>query len=224
MLSSFLAERFGRKPCLIVGALTQIVSAAAIYFCESYTSLMVTLCLNGLCVITVMVPSYSLLSEICLIRYRSPLASLNTLHGNAGWLIGLVVGLVIPIKVYSLALSFPSLVFMLVCWKMPESPVWLMRRDREAEARATLQCLRGEAYNIEPEVKELEAVISGEQMTSDKTVMELIKERSFIIPQLLTCVVCFFQVVSQTSDLLLFSSLGDLWLRCDFLLQRSHFQ
>ena len=128
---------------------------------------------------------------------------MNTLHGNVGWLTGLVVGLVIPIKVYSLALSLPSLVFMLICWKMPESPVWLMRRDREAEARATLQWLRGEAYNIEPEVKELEAVMSGEQLTSDKTVMELLKERSFIIPQLLTCVAFMFQVesLSQFSNL-----------------------
>ena len=70
MLSSFLAERLGRKPCLIVGAVSQILSAASIYFCTTYTSLMVALSLNGLCVITVMVPSYSLLSEICLIRYK----------------------------------------------------------------------------------------------------------------------------------------------------------
>ena len=126
-----------------------------------------------------------------------------------------MVGLVIPIKVYSLALSLPSLVFMAVCWKMPESPIWLMRRGREAEARATLQWLRGEAYNTEPEVKELEAVRSGEQMKSDKTVMELLKERSFIIPQLLTCVVFMFQVKCinfQFSDLSLFSPPGHLWL------------
>ena len=105
-----------------------------------------------------------------------------------------MVGLVIPIKVYSIALSLPSLVFMSVCWRMPESPIWLMRRGREEEARATLQWLRGEAYNTEPEVKELEAVRSGEQTKSDKTVIELLKERSFIIPQLLTCVVFMFQV------------------------------
>ena len=35
---------------------------------------------------------------------------------------GLVVGLIIPIKIYSLALSLPSLVFMALCWRMPESP------------------------------------------------------------------------------------------------------
>ena len=68
MLSSFLAERFGRKRCLIVGAVSQIVSATSIYFCSSYLSLMIALSVNGLCVVTVMVPSYALLTEICLIR------------------------------------------------------------------------------------------------------------------------------------------------------------
>ena len=138
---------------------------------------------------------------------------MNTFHGNVGWLMGLVVGLIIPIKIYSLALSLPSLVFMALCWRMPESPIWLMRRGRDKEARATLQWLRGEAYNTEPEVKELEAVVSGEQ-TSDKTVMELLKERSFIIPQLLTCVVFMFQVVSSvtTFDMFLFPSPGHLRL------------
>ena len=156
-------------------------------------------------------------------RYRSSLASINTFHGNVGWLTGLIMGLVIPIQFYSLALSFPSLLFMAFCWRMPESPIWLMRRGRETEARAVLQWLRGEAYNTEPEVKEFEAVVSGEQLSSDKSVMELLKEKSFIIPQLLTCAVFMFQVRSLNILTCNTNSLqGKLRLRCDRLLQWSH--
>ena len=142
---------------------------------------------------------------------------MNTFYGNVGWLTGLVVGLFIPIKIYSLVLSLPSLVFMVLCWRMPESPIWLMRRGRDQEARTTLQWLRGEAYNTEPEVKELEAVVSGEKMTSDKTVMELLRERSFIIPQLLTCVVFMFQVMSQHYDMTWSYSLLQATCGCDVI-------
>ena len=78
----------GRKRCLILGSIVQIISAISVYFCTSYESLMMTVALTGLSVCMVTIPSYALLSEICLIRYRSSLASINTLHGNIGWLIG----------------------------------------------------------------------------------------------------------------------------------------
>ena len=68
-------------------------------------------------------PSFALLSEICLIRFRSSLASLNTSNANLGWLLGLCLGLVIPVKYYTAILCFPSLVFLLLCWKLPESPM-----------------------------------------------------------------------------------------------------
>ena len=67
--------------------------------------------------------SYALLSEICLIRFRSSLASLNTSNANIGWLSGLCLGLVIPVKFYTCILCFPSVIFLLLCWNMPESPM-----------------------------------------------------------------------------------------------------
>ena len=87
-ISGYLSEKMGRKRCLILGSIVQIISAISVYFCTSYESLMMTVALTGLSVCMVTIPSYALLSEICLIRYRSSLASINTLHGNIGWLIG----------------------------------------------------------------------------------------------------------------------------------------
>ena len=67
---------------------------------------------------------------------------MNTFHGNVGWLMGLVVGLIIPIKIYSLALSLPSLVFMALCWWLPESPIWLLGHKGEKETIEALKWLR----------------------------------------------------------------------------------
>ena len=89
-VSGYLSEKVGRKRCLILGSIVQIISAVAVYFCNSYESLMLTVALTGFSVCMITIPSYALLSEICLIRFRSSLASINTLHGNIGWLIGTV--------------------------------------------------------------------------------------------------------------------------------------
>ena len=50
-------------------------------------------------------------------------ASLNTSNANIGWLSGLCLGLVIPVKFYTCILCFPSVIFLLLCWNMPESPM-----------------------------------------------------------------------------------------------------
>ena len=53
---------------------------------------------------------------------------------NLGWLIGISLGLVVPLQYYSLVLCFPSVLFLLVCWVLVESPIWLVRRERIGEA------------------------------------------------------------------------------------------
>ena len=103
---------------------------------------------------SIQVPSYALLSEICLIRLRGHLATLNTFNSNCGWLLGLCLGLVVPVQFYYPALATPSLLFLGLGWRLPESPVWLLRRGREREARRTLQWLRGREYDAEPELQE----------------------------------------------------------------------
>ena len=103
-ISGYFSEKIGRKRCLILGSIVQIISACSVYFCTSYASLMMTVALTGFSVCMVTIPSYALLSEICLIRFRSSLASINTLHGNIGWLIGTILDLLF--NLYSISIHF----------------------------------------------------------------------------------------------------------------------
>ena len=105
----------------------QILVSFGVFFSSSYASLMVALIFSGFFNCMVMNPSFALLSEISVICYRSSVASLNTLMSNLGWLIGISLGLVVPLQFYSLALAFPSLLFLMVCPALVESPIWLLR-------------------------------------------------------------------------------------------------
>ena len=118
-----------------------------------------------------------------------------------GTLAALCLGLVVPVKFYAFPLCCPSLVFLLLCWLLPESPVWLMRRKQEMKARQTLAWLRGKKYDIEPEVEEIREVIAKEESNPRQSVIEVFKSRTFLQPLALTCTLAMVQLLSG-SDLL----------------------
>ena len=124
------------------------------------------------------------------------LGGLNSFTNNLGTLLGLCLGLVVPVQYYAFPLCCPSLVFLLLCWRLPESPVWLMRNDKEKEARRTLTWLRGGKYDIEPEVEEIKEVIKEEERKSQQSVREVIQDRSFLQPLALTCTLSVVQLIS----------------------------
>ena len=129
------------------------------------------------------------------------MSGLNSFTNNLGTLLGLCLGLVVPVQYYAFPLCCPSLVFLLLCWRLPESPVWLMRRGREEEARQTLAWLRGGAYDIEPEVEEIREVTAKEENKTTQSVIEVFKSRTFLQPLVLTCTLSMVQLLSG-SDLL----------------------
>ena len=129
------------------------------------------------------------------------MAGLNSFTNNLGTLLGLCLGLVVPVQYYAFPLCCPSLVFLLLCWRLPESPVWLMRRGREEEARLTLSWLRGKKYDIEPEVEEIREVIAKEESNPSQSVIEVFKSRTFLQPLALTCTLAMIQILSGTDQL-----------------------
>jgi len=157
-----------------------------------------------------LLPSYSLLSEISLIRLKGSFGSLNTLTINIGYLYGLAASLIIPVHLLPLVSLIPSIIFLLLSPFLPESPVWLIRQGRAEDAKAVLQRLRGPGYDIEPEIKEIEIVakkIEVENITPKTTIMTRAKkalmsckktalDRTFFLPSAIVCTLFTVQAFS----------------------------
>ena len=63
-LSSYLSDKFGRRKILIVGSLLQILTCCLFYFCNSFPTLTLMVSASMISCVMVVVPSFSLLSEV----------------------------------------------------------------------------------------------------------------------------------------------------------------
>ena len=80
-LSSYLSDKFGRRKILIVGSLLQILTCCLFYFCNSFPTLTLMVAASMISCVMVIVPSYSLLSEVSvdqkIIKWKRVLVCLN---------------------------------------------------------------------------------------------------------------------------------------------------
>ena len=111
-------------------------------------------------------------------RHRSTMVSINTELDNLGWLIGISLGLFVPLEYYSLVLCLPSVLFLSVCWVLVESPMWLVRNDRKEEAVNILRLLRGENYVVDEEIAEMQNIVEEEKETNN---MESAMEKAMAV-------------------------------------------
>ena len=129
------------------------------------------------------------------------MSGLNSFTNNLGTLLGLCLGLVVPVQYYAFSLCCPSIIFLFFFWLLPESPVWLMRRGREEEARQTLVWIRGKKYNAQPELEEMRNIIVNEENSSGMSKKEMLRSRTFVVPLILSCTLFMFQAMSGTDIL-----------------------
>uniref|UniRef100_A0A182NGP0 Major facilitator superfamily (MFS) profile domain-containing protein n=1 Tax=Anopheles dirus TaxID=7168 RepID=A0A182NGP0_9DIPT len=173
-LFGWSAEKFGRKASLLATAVPLIGFWGCVAFGTTVEVLYVARILAGLGAagVFLLVPMY--ITEIAEDRIRGTLGSFFILFLNIGTLVSFVMGSYLSYHLTAYILfSFPIL-FLALFLQFPETPQYLIRRNRVRDAESSLKYLRG--YTSTPdhlemlrsEMDSLLVQVSGEKDSTEQ--------------------------------------------------------
>ena len=208
LLGGWPTDRFGRKATLLWVGVLYVISAVGCGFANGIAMFIAARLIGGLGIgiSTVAAPLY--ISEISPPAYRGRLAGMfqfnivfgilvafasNFLLKGAGenawrWMLGVA--------------AFPSMVYTVMCFALPESPRWLIGRkgDRESGLKV-LQLIEPDATpaQVQAHADEILAASSGRAVSSK------FWTRNLRVPILLAFLVAFFNQLSGINAVLYFA-------------------
>ncbi len=195
MVAGALTDRFGRKRLLILAGLLFTWSAIWTALAGEFHGFNVARFVGGVGIGLASSLSPMYLAEISPAEMRGRFVSINQLTIVIGILAAQIVNLWIAQPVAETAAeairetwnglygwrwmfgaeTVPAALFFLLMFFMPESPRWLVKSGREAEARRILASVGGEAY-AEYEVADIHGTIAGDA-AARATLAELFQPR-----------------------------------------------
>jgi MFS transporter, SP family, arabinose:H+ symporter len=208
LVGGWPADRFGRKATLLWIGILYLVGAIGSGLATNVSLFIAARVIGGLGIgiSTVVAPMY--ISEIAPPKYRGRLAGMFQFNIVFGILVAfvsnaLLAGIGENAWRWMLGVAaFPSLIYSLFCFGLPESPRWLLTRkgDREGGLKI-LQRIEPEASTaaIEAEANEIIAASSEEGSSSHFWTKRLRK------PILLAILIAFFNQMSGINAILYFA-------------------
>ncbi|XP_076645634.1 trehalose transporter 1-like protein [Halictus rubicundus] len=163
-----LMDRIGRKGTLLCATVPKIVSWILIGSAASIPQLYIGRILAGIgCGITYAVmPMY--LGEVSSKRTRGPLGTLMAVLLNTGMVLAYAIGLSVSRFTMSMiAVTVPLLFLVCFVW-MPESSVFLTKKNKLTSAEKTLQWALGKD-DVEEELEEIKRIVATEDSGGEMT-------------------------------------------------------
>jgi sugar porter (SP) family MFS transporter len=163
MFSTRTNELLGRRRSIMVAALIVIVGTVAASFSPTFLSLVLSRFVIGLGIglSSSTVPTY--LSELAPARWRGAMGSLNQIFIVLGILIAFMVGYFLgPTANWRAMFAgalVPAAILLAGLVVLPETPRWLVKNDREEEARSVLVSSHGGTADLDREIAEIREVI-----------------------------------------------------------------
>jgi SP family arabinose:H+ symporter-like MFS transporter len=208
LLGGWPADRFGRKATLLWIGVLYFVGAVGSGLATNVTLFIIARVIGGLGIgiSTVVAPLY--ISEIAPPKYRGRLAGMFQFNIVFGILIAFVsnarlAGVGENAWRWMLGVAaFPSLIYALFCFGLPESPRWLLsRKDDRAAGLKILQRIQPEASKAEIDAQANEILAAS----SEKGSSAHFWTRQMRKPILLAIFIAFFNQLSGINAILYFA-------------------
>lgn len=166
-----LADRIGRRRLILLGAVLFFVGSFIMAVAPTVEILILGRLLDGIGIgfASVVGPLY--ISEMAPAKIRGSLVTLNNVAITGGILVSYITNQLIASMAFDAGLSWrimlglgmlPAVVLFGGIIFMPESPRWLVEKDREQEARSILSRVRN-GTNIDAEMKDIMQMSKREQ-------------------------------------------------------------
>ena len=212
LIAGVLADWFGRRRMMIASGFLFVASVGLIVLSQSFTMLFLGRLLQGVSggVIAVVVPLY--LAECLSANYRGRGTAIFQLMltvgiviaATAGWFytqqaehaITAANGDVALIRVAEnhawrgmfLSVIYPGLIFFAGTFFLTETPRWLFRNGRTAQARSAMLRLLPTA-EADLQMREMEAVAVESRAAATDTARGSLLRRKYVVPFVLACVI-----------------------------------
>lgn len=159
-VAGILSDRFGRKLTMLVAAILFTASGIGCAISQSFTELVIYRIIGGIGIGVVSIVSPMYISEVAVARWRGTLVSLYQLAITIGFLAAYLVNFQILRSAESAVYdtpwlhwilvdemwrgmlgsnALPALLFFIVIFFIPESPRWLILRNRTERAHTVLE-------------------------------------------------------------------------------------
>ena len=111
-----------------------------------------------------------------------------------------------------ICIIFPSLILVTMPF-MPESPVYLLSRQKEVAARESLGRLRGPGHDILTEIKKITKSLAEQEAVGSVSVLEMLTRRNYLIPTIVSLMLMVIQQLTGCNAIQFY--LGDIFLKAE---------
>ncbi|XP_066104331.1 solute carrier family 22 member 2 isoform X2 [Saccopteryx bilineata] len=136
----YIADRFGRRLCLLVTILINATSGVLMAISPTYTWMLVFRLIQGLVSKAGWLIGYILITELVGLSYRRTVGILYQVSFTVGLLVLTGVAYVLPRwRWLQFTVTLPNFCFLLYYWCIPESPRWLISQNKNAQAMRVIK-------------------------------------------------------------------------------------
>ncbi|XP_047111821.1 facilitated trehalose transporter Tret1-like [Schistocerca piceifrons] len=167
MLMALTLDRFGRKAVMLALVPPFVLGWLLLAFFRSIPLLLAGRFITGFCGAGYCTAAPVYTGEIAEKQIRGALGVFYQLMLTLGFLLAYFVGKLTGLRVLSLLCGIVPLVFFVAFFAMPESPVYLLDRERREDAVKALQWLRGPATDISQELASMDELIADSRRHKD---------------------------------------------------------